>query len=158
MLERYEVCITMAPRHKNIPGNFRADDGVRGCLNEMLERYEACITWASRQKNIPGNCGADDLARMWTTIEISDEFSALGIRLDFNRKCSKTMRKIWPRLDRRCTETMLKLQRSNLSTVSGVITWHCFIRMRGVYVLEPLRVISAEAEISSRNEKDDKII
>ena len=33
--------------------------------------------------------------------------------------------KIWPRVDRRRTATLLKLQRSRLSIVIGVITGHC---------------------------------
>ena len=81
---------------------------------------------------------------MCTTIELFDEFSTLGITLgicgfisdnaivDFDDSGwtasdkDRTMQKNWPRLYRRRTATLLKLQRSRTPIV--VITWHCIIR------------------------------
>ena len=54
-------------------------------LNEMANRYEVCITWALGHRDIPGNCRANDLARRDMTIELSDEFSILGIPLSICR-------------------------------------------------------------------------
>ena len=39
----------------------------------------------------------------------------------------KTALKIWPRLDKRRTMSLLKLQRSTLSVFVGVITGHCIM-------------------------------
>ena len=55
-----------------------------------------------------------------------------AIMILVNSRCAisnkgRTARKIWPRLGKRHAETLLKLQRSRLSTVIEIITGHCFI-------------------------------
>ena len=115
------------------------------CLNEMANRYDVCITWVPGHRDIAGNCRADDLARKSTTIELSDEFSTLGIPLGtcrliidnaivdlVNSRWAASDKawpawKIWPKLDRRCTATQLKLQSSRLSTVNVFIIGHCIM-------------------------------
>ena len=90
-------------------------------------------------------CRADELARHGTTIELTNEFSTLGVPL---KTCKliidnatadsvddrwaapgigRTAQKIWPRLDRERTSSLLKFQRSTLSMVIEVITGHCII-------------------------------
>ena len=53
----------------------------RRCLNEMANRYDDCITWVPEHRDSHGNYGVDELARSGTIIELSDEFSTLGIPL-----------------------------------------------------------------------------
>ena len=47
----------------------------------MANRYNVCITWVPAHRDIPGNCRVDGLAKKGMTIELSDEFFALGILL-----------------------------------------------------------------------------
>ena len=48
-------------------------------FNEIAERYDIHIVWVTGHSGFPGNCRTDELARRDTTIELSDEFSNLGI-------------------------------------------------------------------------------
>ena len=90
-------------------------------LNAMTNRCQVCITRVPRHRDIPDNCRADDLAKRGTTIELSDELDFDNSRWASSDKV-RTLRKIWPRLERRLTVTLL--QRSRLSTVISFITGH----------------------------------
>ena len=48
-------------------------------LDEIAEGYDIHIVWLPGRSFIPGNCKADELAGRGTTIELSVEFSNLGI-------------------------------------------------------------------------------
>ena len=60
--------------------NSKAVYGCRRFLNKTAEYpYRIHIVWVPGHSGIPGNCRADELARRGTTIELSHEFSNLGI-------------------------------------------------------------------------------
>ena len=83
--------------------------------------------------------------RSGTTIELSDEFFSIGVplkacKLMINEEVTsssnnrwpaldkgRVMRMICPRLDRRRSARLLRLQRAMLSAVIGVVTSHCII-------------------------------
>ena len=151
--------------------NYKAVYDCCRCLNEMANRY---ITWVSGHRHIPGNCRMDDLFRRGTANGLSDEFSTLGIPLCTYRLViddvivdlvnsrwaasdkGRTTRKILPRLDRRRTAALLKLQRSRLSAVIWVITEH------GITVTHARRIdlehLANDFCRSCGNEEDDETI
>ena len=53
--------------------------GYRRYLDEIAERYDIHIVWVPGHIGIPSKCRADELVRRGITIQLSDEYSYLGI-------------------------------------------------------------------------------
>ena len=105
----------------------------------MAKRYDVSITWLPGHWYIPGNCRSNELTRMGMSIELSDEFLTLGIPLGIcgfitdnliadlvnsglvASEKGRTAQKIWSRLDRRRTATLLKLKEAGSALLSGLL-------------------------------------
>lgn len=54
----------------------------RKCLKKLEEQFNFRVIRIPEHSDIPGNCKADKLARLSTTIQLSEKFATVGIRLE----------------------------------------------------------------------------
>ena len=141
-------------------------------LMEMTEQFNIHLCWVPGHRDIPGNCRADELARQGTTLRILSDRQSLGMPLATCKHLlklnaiSKTnlrwenvstcliSRQIWPRLDHKRSAELVKLKRSQISCVVGVLTGHCLIGQHA----KRLGLFSNDFCRSCRDEEEEESI
>ena len=125
------------PRHRDIPGNCKADELARtGTTLQILEEF--------------AYIGAPlSTCKLWLRQEAIKQSNERWARIDTCR----VARQIWPRYDLRRSKYLLALERKRLSTLVSVLTGHCLIgehaRRLGINSNDFCRSCGDEKEVES---------
>lgn len=144
----------------------------RKALKKMADQHSVLICWVPGHSGVDGNEKADELARAGSSMNENRADASIKIplqsvmtsfdaaTLNMTNRTWTTMdncvisRKLWPRLNKKNTSYILRLDRSSVATLVGVLTGHCVIGI----MANRLRVPTNDFCRSCRDEEEPESV